>query len=131
MAASNIHGTNVAMESQRLLSSLTGPSPDALLLLLQNSLNAQIAAASITIQNTLGSQMQGASASGNLPLSSTCGTEAQAALPCTTQTCVEPTSAGVSHPRRSSPLKEVLRPTPMVAMPMQQLNSDLPVHQGE
>jgi len=131
LAASNSHGANVAMESQRLLSSLTGPSPEALLLLLQNSLNAQIAAASITIQNNLGSQVHGANGSGNVPLSSSCGTEAQAVLPGTTQPYVEPTSAGVSHPRRSSPLKEVLRPTPMVPVQMQQLNSEQAVHQGE
>lgn len=138
VAASNSHGANVAMESQRLLSSLTGPSPDALLLLLQNSLNAQIAAASLTIQNNLGSQMHGASASGSLPLSSNCGTEAQAILPRTNQTFVAPTSAGVSHPVRSSamperapPLTAVLRPTPMAPMHVQQLNSEQLVHQGE
>lgn len=131
LAASNIHGANAALESQRLLSSLTGnlagSSPDALLLLLQNSLNAQIAAASITLQNNLGSQMHGASASVNLPPSSIGGTEAQTVPLSSTQ----PTSAGVSHPLRSSPLNEVLRPTPLVGMPMQQLGTELPVQQSE
>ncbi|XP_024370445.1 squamosa promoter-binding-like protein 1 isoform X1 [Physcomitrium patens] len=137
LAASNGHVANVNVDTQHLLSRLTSPSPEALLLMLQNSLDAQIAAASITIQNNLGSQMHGASGLGNFPLGSTCGLETQLAPPRTTETCVAPTSAGVSHSLLSSPmlargssLKDVVRPTPMVPKPLPQLNSEQLVQHG-
>lgn len=138
LAANSGHGANVVMEAQRLLSRLTGPSPEHLIALLQSSLNAQIAAASLTIQNNLGSQMHGAIGSGHFPVGSTSGSEAQVALPGTTQTCVVPTSAGVSQsllsspmPGRATPVKEVVRPTPVVPVSLPQLNSDQSVHHGE
>jgi hypothetical protein len=138
LAGNNGHVPNVAMEAQRLLSRLTGPSPEHLIALLQSSLSAQIAAASMTIQNNLGSQMHGAIGSGHFPLGSTSGSEAQAPLPCTTQTGVVPTSAGVSQsflsspmPGRTAPVNEVVRPTPVVPMSLPQLNSEQSVHHGE
>ena len=137
-AVSNSHETNVVMEAQRLLSRLTGPSPEALVALLQQSLNAQIASASVTAQNNLVSPMYGANGVGHFAPGSTSGSDAQVALPRSTQTCVEPTSASVSHPLLSSPmsdrapaLKEVGRPTPMVPMSLPQMNSEQSVQPGE
>ena len=138
LAGNSSHGSNVVVEAQRLLSRLAGPSPEALIALLQSSLNAQIAAASITLQNNLGSQMQGAMGSGHFPPGSGSGSEAQVAPLATTQTCVVPTSAGVSQgllsspmAGRSTPVKELVRPAPVAPMPLAQLNSEQAVHHGE
>lgn len=139
LAASNGYGaTNVTMEAQRLLSRLTDRSPEHVML--QNSLNAQIVAASMTIQNTLGSLMQGAIGPGHFPLGSTSRSETQAGPSCTPQTYVvpTPTSAGVFQsvlsspiPGRAIPVKEVVRPTPVVPMSSPLRNSEQSIHHGE
>ena len=119
---------DLALETQRLLSRLASPSPESLLLLLQNSLSAQIAAASMNAQNISGPQVNGGNGLG----------QGQGTYASTSQIHSDSTIAGLPHsllpssfPQMAPTNSQVVRPASTQPMSLPQLDSVHAAPHGE
>lgn len=129
VTASSGRATDLAMEAQHLLARLAGPSPEALSLLIQSGLKAQIAEAVRSGQDNPLLHMQGGGGPGPVVQAVSCGIGARGTEAGPSQS-YDPTSAGVAHsllspyPGRVCTNAEIVRPTATAPIALPQHTSE-------